>query len=134
LKEIDEGQIRLIAKATDAATVRGQTIRTIVASLDTLTKRQDVVARFMQAYRETIDYMYSHDPRVLKDYAEFARIPEAMARRVRDEFFPKALLQTDEIKGLDSLMAEAITLKFIDKPLSQQQLSELIQIPAPAKR
>jgi NitT/TauT family transport system substrate-binding protein len=134
LKEMDEGQIRLLARATDAAMVRGQTIRTIITNVDTLAKRKDVVARFMQAYRETIDYMYSNDPRVLKDYAEFARIPEAMAKRVRDEFFPKALMETNEIKGLDSLMAEAVTMKFIQEPLSKQQLSELIQIPAPAKR
>src|SRR3984885_6051335 len=56
LKEIDQGQIRLLARATDAAIVRGQTIRTIVANAQVLEKRKDMVARFMQAYRETIDY------------------------------------------------------------------------------
>ena len=55
----------------------------------------------MQAYRETVDYMYSDDPKVLTDYAEFARITPALAKRVRDEFFPKSLMQMTEIKGLD---------------------------------
>ena len=50
------------------------------------------------------------------------------ARRVRDEFFPKSLIWPDEIKGLDSLMAEAVSLKFIPAPLSKEQLGELIQI------
>jgi NitT/TauT family transport system substrate-binding protein len=56
-------------------------------------------------------------------------VPEAMAKRVRDEFFPKSLVDPDTIKGLDSLMKEAVTLKFINEPLTQKQLAELIQIP-----
>jgi NitT/TauT family transport system substrate-binding protein len=73
--------------------------------------------------------MYSDNPQVIKDYAEFVKVPDAMARRVRDEFFPKSLVDPDTIKGLDSLMKEAVTLKFINEPLTQKQLAELIQIP-----
>ena len=134
LKEMDEGKIRLVAKATDASIVRGQTIRVIVTNAQALEKRKDVLARFMQAYREAIDYMYSDNPQVIKDYAEFTRTPEPMAKRVRDEFFPKELIQTAEIKGLDTLIPEAVELKYIPAPLNQQQLAELIQIQALAKR
>jgi len=49
-------------------------------------------------------------------------------RSARDEFFPKALLDPGGIHGLDSLMAEAVTLKFITTPLTKQQAAELIQI------
>ena len=128
LKEIDEGKIRVVAKATDAALVRGQTIRVIVANADALAKHKAVIERFMRAYRETIDYMYSDDCQVIKDYAAFVNVPEPIAKRVRDEFFPKSLIWPDEIKGLDSLMSEAVTLKFIPQPLSKEQLAELIQI------
>jgi len=129
LKEIEEGKIHIVAKATDAALVRGQTIRVNVVNADTLKNRRAVVDRFMAAYRESIDYMYSDSPQVIKDYAEFVKVPEPMAKRVRDDFFPKSLIDPDEIKGLESLMEEAITLKFIAAPLSKQQLAELIQIP-----
>src|SRR5262249_3997351 len=118
LKEIEAGQIRVVAKATDAALVRGQTIRVIVAHADALAKKNDAIARFMQAYRETIEYMYGGDPQVIKDYAEFVGVPEPLARNARDQFFPKSLVWPDEIKGLDSLMEEAVTLKFIPAPLS----------------
>jgi NitT/TauT family transport system substrate-binding protein len=128
LKEIDEGKIRLLARATDAAIVRGQTIRVIVANAQALTSRKDVIGRYLQAYRETIDYMYGSNPQVLKDYAEFAGVSEAMARRVRDEFFPRSLVEPDEIKGLDSLMADAVELKFVSAPLSKAQLGELVQL------
>src|SRR4029079_14387681 len=126
---MDECQIVLVARASDAAIVRGQTIRTIVTNTETIAKRKDVLLRFMEAYRETIDYMYSANPQVLKDYAEFNKMPEAMAKPVRDDFFPKALIAPDEIKGLDSLLAEAVTLKFITEPLKPEQIKELIQVP-----
>jgi NitT/TauT family transport system substrate-binding protein len=129
LKEIDEGKIHIIAKATDAALVRGQTIRVLVANAETLKTRKDVIDRFMQAYRESIDYMYSDNPQLIKDYAEFVNVPEAMAKRVREEFFPKSLVNPDEIRGLDSLIPDAVTLKFIAAPLNQEQIAELIQIP-----
>jgi NitT/TauT family transport system substrate-binding protein len=129
LKEQEAGQIRVVAKATDSALVRGQTIRVIVANAQALEKKKEVIDRFMEAYRETIDYMYSDNPQVLKDYAAFVQVPEATAKRVRDEYFPKSLVDPDTIKGVDSVMNEAVTLKFINAPLTQKQLDELIQIP-----
>jgi len=83
----------------------------------------------MDAYRETIDYMFSDNSQVLKDYAAFVQVPEAVAKQVRDGYFPKSLVDPDEIKGIDSLMKEAVNLKFISEPLTQKQLDELIQIP-----
>jgi NitT/TauT family transport system substrate-binding protein len=130
LREIDEGKIRLLARATDAAIVRGQTIRTIVVNAQMLEKRKEMVTRFMQAYRETIDYMYGDNPQALKDYAAFAGVSEAIAKRVRDEFFPRALVMPDEIKGLDSLMADAVELKFIPAPLTKAQIADLVQLQA----
>ena len=128
LKEMEEGKIHLVARATDATLVRGQTIRVLVANADVLARRKDVIERFMKAYRESIDYIYSSSPQVIADYAEFARVPEPMAKRVRDEFFPKNLVNPDQIHGLDSLMNEAVNLKFIPAPLSKEQTAELIQI------
>jgi NitT/TauT family transport system substrate-binding protein len=129
LKEMDEGKIHLVARATDAALVRGQTIRVMVANAETLKSRKAVIERFMQAYRESIDYMYSSNPQVLADYTEFARIAPAMAKRVRDDFFPKSLIDPDAIHGLDTLLPEAVKLKFISEPLTKEQIAELIQIP-----
>ncbi len=128
LKEIDEGKTRVVARATDAAMVRGQTIRVVVGNADALAKRKEVFDRFMKAYRETIAYMYSDNPQVIKDYAEFAGVSETVARHVRDDFFPRSLVEPDEIHGMDSLLAEAVTLKFIPTPLTKEQVAELVKI------
>jgi NitT/TauT family transport system substrate-binding protein len=128
LKEMDDGKIRLIARGNDAAAFRNQTVRLVITHADTLQKRKDALARFMQSYRETIHWMYS-DPAALKHYAEFVGIPEQMAKRVRDEFFSKEMLWPDEIKGLDQIIPDAINLKYMQQPLTREQLAELIQIP-----
>ena len=127
LKEIDEGKIRLIARATDASIVKGQTIRVIVTTKDVMDKRKDALSRFMQAYGEAVNYMYSGDD-AIKEFAEFNKIPEAMARRVRDEFFPKEMVWPGELKGLDTLLPEAVAMKFIPEPLTGPQQAELVQI------
>ncbi|MDT3686430.1 MAG: ABC transporter substrate-binding protein [Pseudorhodoplanes sp.] len=129
LKEIDAKQINIVAKASDSPLVRGQTIRLLIAHPDTVAKKKDVLQRFMDAYRETIDYMYSDNPQVIKDYAEFVGVPEATAKRVRDEFFPKSLVNPDEVKGLDAIVPDAVTFKYTAQPLTADQLKQLIQIP-----
>jgi NitT/TauT family transport system substrate-binding protein len=128
-KEVYAGQIRIVAKGSDSKIVNNQTIRVIITQPDTLAKRKDMIQRFMDAYRETVDYMYSDNPQVMKDYAEFVGISETLARRVRDEFFPKSLLQSEEIKGLEMIVPDAVNLKYISQPLTAEQLKELIQIP-----
>lgn len=129
LKELDEGKIRIIASGNDAAAFKGQTVRLLITNAQTLSGRKDVVNRFMKAYRETIDWMYSNDPAALKTYADFVGIPVAMAKRTRDEFFPKASIDPDKITGLDIIVKDAVDLKFTAAPLTKEQLAELVQIP-----
>ncbi len=128
LELIDQGRIRVIASGNDAAVFKGQTVRTLVVNLPALQARRDVIRRYLQAYRETIEWAYS-DPAALKIYAEWLGIPEAIARRTRDGYFPKPALDPDAIVGLDTIVNDAVELKYTAAPLSKAQLAELIQIP-----
>ena len=56
-------------------------------------------------------------------------MPPAIVRRLRTEFFPKAAIWPDTISGLDAVMADGIRFKFLQAPLSKEQLAELIQLP-----
>ena len=123
-----EGRARLIALANDLPSVRNQTVRLIIANATDLAKRRDVYDRFIKAYRETIDWMYS-DPRALEAFAKYASITPATAQTVRDQFYPKTMLQLDEVKGMPELMQDAIAFKYIPAALTQAQLDELLQLP-----
>src|SRR4029079_9820828 len=100
LQQRDEVKIRIIATGTDAAIFKGQTVRLLITNVQTLQQRKPVVERFMKAYRETIDWLYSDDPAALKTYADFVGISVATAKRTRDGFFPKAAVDPDAVVGL----------------------------------
>ena len=129
LKQLDEGAIRVIASGNDAAVFKGQTVRVNIANLQTLQTRKAVVERYMKAYRETIDWMYSDDPAALRTYAEFVGIPIETAKRTRDQFFPKAAVDPDRVVGLETFVKDAVDLKFTATQLTPEQLQTLIQIP-----
>ena len=125
---IDQGKIRVIATGNDATVFKGQTVRLLITNLAALQGRRDVLKRYVQAYRETIDWEYA-EAAALKLYAEWLNIPPAIAQRSRDGFFPKAALDPDTIVGLSTIVNDAVDLKYTQAPLTQAQLGELIQIP-----
>jgi NitT/TauT family transport system substrate-binding protein len=128
LEAAEQGRIRIIALANDLDSVRTQTVRVTIANAGDLAKRRDVYDRFLRAYRETIDWMYA-DPKAIAAFAKYAGISPALAQTVRDRFYPKAMLQLDEVKGLDGLMQDAIAFKYIAQALTPQQIDELLQLP-----
>jgi NitT/TauT family transport system substrate-binding protein len=128
LDQLDAKQIRIIATGNDAAAFKGQTVRLNITNANYLASHKDVVARYMQAYRETIDYLYT-DPNALKVYSDWLKIPEAKARRTRDDFFPRPSIEPDRITGLDTIVKDAAALKFTATELTKAQLDDLIQIP-----
>lgn len=128
LDQLDKGDIRIVATGNDAEVFRGQTVRVNIANADYLKANKDTVVRYMKAYRETIECMYKEE-RCLKAYAEWLNIPEAKARRTRDDFFPPESVNPDRVVGLDTIVKDAVELKFTSQPLTKEQMTELIQIP-----
>jgi len=128
LNLLDEGKIRIIATGNDSTVFKGQTVRLLIANKSVLAAQKGVIDRYMKAYRETIDWMYA-DAAAIKTYAEFLGIGEPLAKRTRDDFFPKAALDPDKIIGLETIVPDAVTLKYTAAPLTKEQLAELIQIP-----
>ncbi len=128
LDQLDKGEIRRIATGNDATAFSGQTVRLNIANAVFLAAHRDIVERYMKAYRETVAYMYK-DPAALKLYADWLNISMEKAKRTRDEFFPTPAIEPDKIVGLDAIVKDAVELKYTAKPLTKEQLTELIQIP-----
>jgi len=128
LKQLQEGQIRIIARGSDVPSTRDQTVRVHIANANVLAQRHDAIVRYMQAYREALDFLYDN-PEGVKIYAGYAKVDETLAARIRDEFLPKAAEQPDRVSGIEAITQDAITFKALQAPLSKAQLDELIQIP-----
>ena len=128
IEAVSKGEIRVIARSNELPSIRNHTIRVNIANAASLSARADAYARFMQAYRETFQWMYASDD-ALKVYSEFAAVSLDVAQRIRSEFDPKEMVDPDRIEGLDDLMQESIRFKYISAPLTPTQMKELIQIP-----
>lgn len=128
LKELQAKTIRVIMRGSDLPTMRNQTVRVEIVNANALKEKPDVFARFMRAYRETIDWMYS-DAQAVKTYAEHMRMAEDLVELQRQEFNPKEALNPDRLSDIDLVMQDAIATKFLEAPLSKEQLAEFIQIP-----
>jgi NitT/TauT family transport system substrate-binding protein len=128
LDALKDGRIRLIARGSDAPSTRDQTVRVHIVNADALSQRKDVMQRFMDAYRETYEFLYA-DPRGVQIYAQYSKVPEDLAVRIREEFMPKPVMSPDKVSGIDAIMQDAIAFKVLAKPLSAEQITEMIQIP-----
>ncbi len=132
VEALQQGRIRIVARESDIAAFRNQTVRLMIANTETAEKRREAIDRFMQAYRETLDWMYSN-PAAIKAYAEWVGVSESLALQVRDQFYPKENLRLDRLSGLDDAMADAVSLKFLPAPVSKAQQEELFKYYTRAK-
>jgi len=126
IEALQQGRIRIVVRESDLPAFRNQTVRLMIANAATVEKRRDAVDRYIAAYRETLDWMYAN-PAALKAYAEWVGIPEVLANDVRDQFYPKENLRLDRLSGLDTAMADAVTMKFLSAPLTKDQQDELFK-------
>jgi NitT/TauT family transport system substrate-binding protein len=128
LKEVSEGKIRIVANGNDVPSLRTQTARVDLVNAKALTTRHDAFMRFVRAYRETLDWMFS-GPQAVEIYARQFKVAPELAALTRDKFETREAMRNDRLSDLDAVMADAVALKYLDKPLSKDQLAELIQIP-----
>jgi NitT/TauT family transport system substrate-binding protein len=128
LKALNEGKIRIIARGSDVPSLRGQTVRVLIANAGSLESKKEAIARFVKGYREAVDWMYA-DPAAVTAYAKKIESSPDIIRQSIGEFQPKATQQTDELKDLDGAMRDAVKLKFLEAPLTADQLKVFVQIP-----
>ncbi len=120
------GRTRIVGRGSDVPDFADQSVRVMIANARSLAQRADAISRYMDAYRETLAWLYS-DPAALDAYAKWAGVTPALARQVRDEFYPRANMEPDRIRGLEALSQDAVGLKFMSAPLRPEQLATLVQ-------
>jgi NitT/TauT family transport system substrate-binding protein len=115
---IDAGKIRLIARASDVPELRNQTARFMTANANALEARKGVF----------IDWMYAGEAGV-NAFAAWAHVSPSIAKVVREEYYPKNNILPDRIEGIEPLMADAVSFKYIAALLAKDQLAKLLLVP-----
>ena len=128
-QQLEDGKIRIVARASDVAETRDQSVRLMVANANKLKAEPALFARFIKAFAESVDWMYSDDPKVFEYYEELSKTPPKFTKKLRDEFYLKPMLDPYRVSGMDAMMADAVAYKFLPAPLTKEQLADLIQVP-----
>src|SRR6202035_432635 len=56
---VEAGKTRIVASGSDVEALKKRVVRVNVTGAQTLATKHDALVRFMQAYRETVDWMYA---------------------------------------------------------------------------
>ena len=128
LNYADEGRIRIIARGSDVPELRDMTSRLIVVNAAGLEKKRDILKRYMAAYRETLDWMYS-DPAAIDAYTKWSQLPKAVAARA-PEYMTKRNMDPGRISGLPGIQQDAVKFKYIPAPLTDAQLKDALPVDA----
>jgi NitT/TauT family transport system substrate-binding protein len=126
--QIEKRDIRVLWRASDVPALANQTSRVILANATFLAQKKDLVQRYMDAYRETTDWIYSGEEGAAA-YAAWAEVPLPVAKLTLADFVTKKAANPDQVSDLEGAVASAVEFKYIPAPLTADQMRDLVQIP-----
>ena len=125
LDAVKKGEIRIVAKGGDLDELNKVSIRVNVTSAKFLKERPQAAAAFNRAYKESLDWIYANLDKSAAFWAELNKVSSDIARE-GIAFYPKERLEPWPISGLDYSIAEAVKAKRLEKPLTAEQIKELV--------
>jgi NitT/TauT family transport system substrate-binding protein len=127
LQEVQEGKLRIIARAGEATELKNQTIRVNLANVESLKTKRPAIVKFMQTIQKSIDWAYSN-PKAIEIFAKNMKVPVAIAKQAVDEFYPKSAMQLSEIRDLERSLKDALDFKMIPSAKSPSDIAGLFDI------
>ncbi|MER2536463.1 MAG: ABC transporter substrate-binding protein [Rhizobiaceae bacterium] len=127
LGKVEEGQLRVLFTGDIVKSQRETTSRVVAATDEFLTKHRDAATTFMRVLDQCIDWAYANKPEAVKAYAEMNKIDAKTAEKAL-QFYDRSALAFGPLSGFDQIVSEAIAAKFIDKPVSESEQRQVIDI------
>jgi NitT/TauT family transport system substrate-binding protein len=125
LDAIKKGEFRIIARGGDLSELNDVSIRVNVTTDKFLKERAKAAEGFSRAYKESVDWMYANLEKSAAYWANITKISPEIAKEGIG-FYPKERLVPWPISGLDHSIAEAVKSKRLEKPLTPEQIKELV--------
>ncbi len=127
LKDVNDGKIRIIARAREATDLQNQTIRANLANVDSLKNKRAAIVKFMQVINKSIDWAYSN-PKAIEIFAQNMKVTPDIAKKAVAEFYPKSAMQIGEIRDVERSLKDALDYKFISSPKTPKDIAGLFDI------
>jgi NitT/TauT family transport system substrate-binding protein len=125
--EFQRGDVKVIALGSELTLMQAVTTRGLVVTADTLAKRRDTLTRFMQAWQETVDWMY-RDAGALQRYAEMNHASLEDAKKVVDQMYPASALRIGKVTGIDTSVTQGLQFKRISRPPTAEEIAAAFDI------
>jgi len=127
LKDVNDGKIRIVARAREATELQNQTIRANLANTNSLKTKRETIAKFMRVIHKSIDWGYSN-PQAIEIFARNMKVTPDIAKQAVDGYYPKSAMQLGEIRDLDRSLQDALEYKFIPAAKTPKDIAGLIDI------
>jgi NitT/TauT family transport system substrate-binding protein len=124
--QLQQGKIRRIAVGNDLPGMDKQTVRVHVVNTNFLKSKPQLVKKFLQAHEKALEWAYT-DPKALEMYAKANNVSVDIAKKVREENYPRSAMVMRPVSGFEISMRQAIENKRIDKPLPPAQVKEILR-------
>jgi NitT/TauT family transport system substrate-binding protein len=129
LKDVNDGKIRIVARASEAKELQNQTIRANLANTNSLKNKRPLIQKFMQVIHKSIDWAYGPgNAKAIEIFAKNMKVTNDIAKKSVDEFYPKAAMQLGEIRDLDRSLKDALDYKFVPAPKTAKDVAGLFDI------
>jgi NitT/TauT family transport system substrate-binding protein len=127
LKDVNDGRIRIVARAREATELQNQTIRVNLANVESLKNKRATIAKYMQVIQKSIDWAYTN-PQAIDIFARNMKVTRDIAKKAVDDFYPKSAMQLGEVRDLDRSLKDAQDFKFISAPKTPKDVAGLFDI------
>jgi len=125
LDRVDKGEIRIIFRASELASIKDVTLRVNFAHAAFYEKNTKLVKAYLNALKKTLDYMYDNPKETVALFAEFNNFPLSLAE-AGFKFFPKQSVALFPVSRVDFSVDLALKLKMITKAPTAEELKKLI--------
>ncbi len=125
LDQVKAGQVRIIAEGNELKDYDDISVRVNVTTVDFLKKRPAAAAAFAKAYAESVEWMYANMDQSLAWFARDNKVSMEIARDTM-KFYPKDKLTPFPVAGVEKSVAESVAHKRLEKPLTAEQIKELV--------
>jgi NitT/TauT family transport system substrate-binding protein len=129
LDRVEKGELRVVVRGEEIAAMKEITARVHFVNNDFAAKNPDAIRGFFRAQQRALEYMFDHKEETAKIWIRRAELkfPESAILKTWD-YYNKAAMTLKPIRGLQTTIEDGIRNKFLNQPLTQAELNNLIDL------
>lgn len=121
LKEFEAAISACSRAAAKCRPPRNQTVSVQIVNADTLKNRKDVIEHEGLPSSSRVDVL---KPAGSKNVCQKKKLPVPLIAKALPQSHPRSSMPMEQLSEVDSIMADAVANKFVEKPMTKEQQAE----------